>query len=154
MFGHHQSREEVERDLLAGGTPDHMELLLASPSPAADGVIEWHLSVGLHTPDGGAMWQQHLPEHIRLVPGQVVPVLYDPIHVEQKIMVDPRQEGLLEPEVMAIRAHAPTGGPRWIVPHQCPNCGAIVDQTIQGNAEHPACTFCHEPLPVEAGAQA
>jgi hypothetical protein len=38
---------------------------------------------------------------------------------------------------------------RWTVPDRCPECGARVDQSVASVAEHPACPFCHEPLPCQ-----
>jgi hypothetical protein len=38
---------------------------------------------------------------------------------------------------------------RWILPHKCPQCGAIVDQAVQGASADPKCAYCGEALPVE-----
>lgn len=43
----------------------------------------------------------------------------------------------------------PAGPPRWVVPVQCPNCGARIDQALEASAAEPRCSFCHEPLPVQ-----
>ena len=39
-------------------------------------------------------------------------------------------------------------GPPWVVPTQCPNCGAPVDQARASQDRDPVCVFCHQPLPV------
>lgn len=51
----------------------------------------------------------------------------------------------------AWRGQVPGGGGpvRWRVPSECPNCGAIVDQSTESLAAHPTCRMCHEPLPCE-----
>lgn len=57
------------------------------------------------------------------------------------------------PGVMARKKQPPpepTGPPRWRVPEQCANCGALVEQAIQSRADQPQCRFCSEPLPCEA----
>jgi hypothetical protein len=38
---------------------------------------------------------------------------------------------------------------RWIVPVECPHCGAPVDQSRESQAAHPSCLMCHNPLPCE-----
>jgi hypothetical protein len=39
-------------------------------------------------------------------------------------------------------------GPPWIVPAQCPNCGAPVDQAKASQDRDPRCQFCQQPVPV------
>jgi hypothetical protein len=39
-------------------------------------------------------------------------------------------------------------GPPWVVPAQCPNCGAPADQAKASRDRDPLCLFCHQPLPV------
>jgi hypothetical protein len=39
-------------------------------------------------------------------------------------------------------------GPPWVVPAHCPNCGAPVDQAKASRDPDPACSFCHQPVPV------
>jgi hypothetical protein len=36
-----------------------------------------------------------------------------------------------------------------IFPHNCPNCGAIVDPAVVAAEPEPLCQFCREPLPVQ-----
>ncbi len=35
----------------------------------------------------------------------------------------------------------------WVLPDHCPECGAVVDQSVQSKAAHPSCPFCQNPLP-------
>jgi hypothetical protein len=39
--------------------------------------------------------------------------------------------------------------PKWVVPVECPNCGARVEQAVASMEDNPHCGFCHEPLPVQ-----
>jgi hypothetical protein len=44
-------------------------------------------------------------------------------------------------------------GPPWVVPAQCPSCGAPVDQARARMEPDPKCTFCDQPLPVQPQAR-
>jgi hypothetical protein len=46
----------------------------------------------------------------------------------------------------------PQSGPPWVVPDQCPNCGARVDQAAASHDASPHCAYCNTPLPVQAAA--
>jgi hypothetical protein len=39
--------------------------------------------------------------------------------------------------------------PKWVVPAECPNCGARVEQATASAEANPHCTWCREPLPVK-----
>ena len=41
--------------------------------------------------------------------------------------------------------------PRWILPTECPNCGAKIEQATKSLEENPHCNFCEQPLPVQLG---
>ena len=74
------------------------------------------------------------------------------MHVLKRIMVDPRDEAALDPNKpgkTVINGIEIKPRPRWLVAPTCPNCGAIVDQTVEDAVEHPTCAYCHEPLPVQ-----
>jgi hypothetical protein len=48
-----------------------------------------------------------------------------------------------------------TNGPKWLVPTECPNCGARIDQAVAEYQDNPLCPFCSQPVPVQpAQAQA
>jgi hypothetical protein len=87
-----------------------------------------------------------------------VPVLYDPTDVRDwnKVSIDVSRLASVEltkplpPDPGAARSgtFVPAAPKGWNVPHECPNCGAIVDQVMQSRAAVPKCTFCGQPLPV------
>ena len=54
--------------------------------------------------------------------------------------------------VVAPRGEAVTGPP-WVVPAECPGCGAAVDQATAAMDLAPRCAFCHQPLPAEPRAR-
>jgi hypothetical protein len=43
----------------------------------------------------------------------------------------------------------PPSARRWIVPLECPQCGAPVDQAVKSASADPRCDYCHQPLPTE-----
>jgi hypothetical protein len=44
---------------------------------------------------------------------------------------------------------AAANSPKWVVPAECPTCGAKVEQALAEYQDNPHCEFCHEPLPVQ-----
>jgi len=103
-------------------------------------------------------------------PGDIVKVSYNPKNHKTEIQIegDPRYDPKLirankkqqrAAETQALLSGAPATAasgvvhgliddePQWIVPEVCPGCGARVDQSVASVAEHPACEFCHQPLP-------
>jgi hypothetical protein len=38
--------------------------------------------------------------------------------------------------------------PKWLVPSECPNCGAKVEQAVAEYQDSPHCAYCEQPLPV------
>lgn len=76
----------------------------------------------------------------------------DPPTLDEQINVvfDPVQRSDVWARV-AWRQPTPADSPaiRWQVPAHCPNCGAIVDQSTESLAAHPACAMGHQPLPCE-----
>jgi hypothetical protein len=44
-------------------------------------------------------------------------------------------------------------GPPWVVPANCPNCGAGVDQASAAMDLAPLCGFCQQPLPAKPRAR-
>jgi len=44
-------------------------------------------------------------------------------------------------------------GPPWVVPPNCPTCGAAVDQAKAAMDLEPHCAYCHQPLPVQPRAR-
>ena len=40
-------------------------------------------------------------------------------------------------------------GVKWVVPAECPYCGAPVEQAAACLADSPHCSFCSRPLPVQ-----
>jgi predicted RNA-binding Zn-ribbon protein involved in translation (DUF1610 family) len=106
----------------------------------------------------GAMFEEELPHSVGLpVEWHQMPVLYDPQRrMQGRLSVDLAALGSVDltkkiPTEIRIGGQVVTPGPRWIVPHECPNCGAIVDQAKQEMEAEPKCKFCQQPLPVEAG---
>jgi hypothetical protein len=106
-------------------------------------------------------------------PGDVVWVLYDPKNHKAEIMIegDPRYDPKLirenqkhdrEARAAALLGGAPVtvnvvnsvnivprraSGPPWIVPANCAECGAQVDEAKASMAEHPTCQYCSHALP-------
>lgn len=52
-------------------------------------------------------------------------------------------------------AHADedVSGPPWVLPVNCPNCSAPVDQATEAMKLEPRCAYCHQPLPAEPRAR-
>jgi hypothetical protein len=50
-----------------------------------------------------------------------------------------------------MKATAPpaTDHPKWVVPAECPNCGAKIDQATASYADNPVCAYCQAPIPVQ-----
>lgn len=56
------------------------------------------------------------------------------------------------PGLAGIQIGAAAAAPdaiKWIVPTQCPNCGATVEQAVAEHEDSPRCAFCEHPLPVQ-----
>lgn len=118
--------------------------------------------ITLVQPEGGkpfgAKFDEELPHSVGS-PNEwhQVPVLYDPKREKEgRVSVDLARLGAVDLTKKSrvevrIGGAVVTPGPRWIVPHECPNCGAIVDQSKQGMEDEPKCEFCRQPLPVEPG---
>jgi hypothetical protein len=118
--------------------------------------------VTLVRPEGdepfGAMFDEDLPHSVGSPKEwHQMPVLYNPQRrMAGRVSVDLSRLGAVDltkkiPTEIRIGGRVMTPGPKWIVPHECPNCGAIVDQAKQGMEAEPKCEFCHQPLPLEPG---
>ena len=44
-------------------------------------------------------------------------------------------------------------GPPWVVPNNCPNCGAAVNKATASMDLEPRCGYCHQPLPAQPRAR-
>jgi hypothetical protein len=89
--------------------------------------------------------------------GERVPVRYDAANRSKLVLDVPalqkralhdyieREQRPKEPTPGAVRARS---GPPWVVPTQCPNCGAPVDQAKASRDSDPICRFCTQPIPV------
>jgi len=142
----------------ASGQQALARVVKVTPEKSHGGHTTWRF-ITLVTPDDGShfgsMFTDILPDSIGF-PGEWkrVPVVFNP-RDHNKISIDQSRLGevdLTEPwrPQIVINGVAVDSGPKWVVPHQCPNCGAVVDQAAQGMAAEPMCMFCHQPLPVEA----
>ena len=156
MLGHKDdpggppTREEVEARLRASGTSGMADVEQATPHQPRDGLVEWEFRLKIH-PDRGrhftAEFRQRLPENATFA--RPAHVLYDGDH---HVMMDPAQLGeQVHLPTLEVRGNRVTvgGGPKWVVPHECPTCGAVVDQAVSSYAQDPRCDFCHQALPVQ-----
>jgi hypothetical protein len=113
-------------------------------------------------PDGatpfGAMIEEKLPNSVGTPDQwQRVPVVYNAASKERagkETAIDRARLGSVDladpiPTEVHIGGNLVTPGPKWIVPHECPNCGGLVDQAKEGNAAEPKCVFCGQPLPIQ-----
>ena len=98
-------------------------------------------------------------------PGTVTAFIVNPVSGEVRFdMSDQRNSvaahqsavDLMQEEFLADKpadAGQAITGPPWVVPAECPQCGARVDQATQSMELAPKCGFCHQPLPADPRAR-
>ena len=121
----------------------------APGSPEAKRLAEIRAAQQVHHPD-------RIPKiQLFISLGERVPVRYDAADRSRIVLDIPamRQYALRE-YIKSVQKPKPqpqkpvSAGPPWVVPTQCPNCGAPVDQALASRDADPKCTFCDQPLPV------
>ncbi len=90
-------------------------------------------------PDGGEPFEASFPvfrQGLQGAPevGGTFQVLFDPNDHSRVAKL---------PDIQARKAQSTP----WVVPDHCPECGAVVDQSVASMAAHPTCPFCQNPLP-------
>lgn len=175
MFGrrkHHEPAAAPQWEHVTGNIVD-LQLL---PKLTGPGQQHWpspkRYTVLLH-PEGREAYRATIDVHpidhpddlFFAQPGAVTGFLVDPASGQVQFdMADRRNSmkahqtdaSLVENEVLsgvvAPRGEAVTGPP-WVVPAECPGCGAAVDQATAAMDLAPRCAFCHQPLPAEPRAR-
>jgi hypothetical protein len=160
---HGRSRVEVELRFKGGRTDRFVQELANLYQPSADSpegqqLLEVRKAQQLKHAD-------HLPKlQLQLFQGCKVPLTSDPSHRDTFVIDEPTLQQQAVRDELHKQRHAlqvgqdkpakakPVTGPPWVVPAECPNCGARVDQAVSSKEQDPHCTYCHEPLPVTPAA--